>query len=97
MSTSLDVLTHDEPVALELFEVTKHAPRFGPRRTRYLTHEFDSAADLVDAVREYPATKERFQRVSEHAGATTHVPLLITSLKTAVDRVDVDALGGEDQ
>ena len=38
MSTSLDVLTHDEPVALELFEVTKHAPRFGPRRTRYLTH-----------------------------------------------------------
>jgi hypothetical protein len=35
--------------------------------------------------------------VSEHAGATTHVPLLITSLKTAVDRVDVGALGGEDR
>jgi hypothetical protein len=97
MSTSKDTLSLDEPVALELYEVTKRAHRFGPRRTRYLTHEFDSAADLVDAVRAYPATKERFERVCENAGPTTHLPLVISSLKSAVRGVDVEDLGGEDQ
>jgi hypothetical protein len=95
MSTNPDSLTSDEPLALELFQVTKHAHRFGPRRTRYLSYEFDSAADLVDAVRAYPATKERFRRVCEHAGPTTHLALLVSSLKSAVREVDVEDLGGE--
>jgi|APHM01.1.fsa_nt_gi hypothetical protein len=76
----------DEVDILDIRRVTREAYHIGPRRTRHLALEFDSADDLIAAIHAYPDTKARFERVCEQS-EMSHMAFLIPSLQSAVRAV----------